>query len=188
MIRRLYPEDVLDFARLRRQYLVDAPLAFASSPESDPATLDALHEILDNYPESVLFGAFDPGLVGAVAFYRDPQLKARHKGHIWGLYVSPSHRGRGLGSTLLEAAIAHARDLEIEWVHLSVTSASPQARRMYAPDSLPGARNPTLSGTPISRSTRPTWSSASGKPCPGVSPMSPVCSVTYRTGLDPDDR
>ena len=131
MIRHLLPEDTLAFTRLRREYLTNAPLAFASSPEADPASPDAVRQILENYPYSVIMGAFDPDLVGAVALYRDPQPKSAHKAHLWGMYVAPSHRGRGIGSRLLQTALEHARGLAVDWVHLSVTSASPEARRLY---------------------------------------------------------
>src|SRR5690606_22785714 len=100
-------------------------------PDQDAATIEAVTSIVSNAPDSVILGAFDPGLVGAVALYRDPRRKAAHKVHLWGLYVRPSHRGRGIGTRLLEAAIAHARTLSVGWVHLSVTSAAPGALRMY---------------------------------------------------------
>ena len=51
---------------------------------------------------------------------------------VWGMYVAPGQRGHGVGVDLLEAALQHARGLPgVSWVHLAVTSAAPEARRLY---------------------------------------------------------
>ena len=48
------------------------------------------------------------------------------------MYVTPAFRRQGLAAALLAAAIAHARTLPgVDWLHLSVTSAAPDARRLY---------------------------------------------------------
>ena len=131
MIRPLEPDEATAFSLLRREYLLAAPLAFSSSPENDPATVEAIQRILSSYPQSIILGAFAPGLVGTVALYRSPEPKSAHKAHLWGMFVKPSHRGRGIGTRLLDAALAHARRLAVDWIHLSVTSAAPEARRLY---------------------------------------------------------
>lgn len=126
MIRRLREEDLEAYVTLRRASLLDTPLAFAASPESDfVSTVDAARQAL-------IFGAFDgDAIVGCVGLIRDRHPKAAHKAHVWGMYVAPSHRGRGVGRALLEFAIAHARSLGVEWLHLGVTDAANEARRLY---------------------------------------------------------
>lgn len=58
--------------------------------------------------------------------------KRRHKAYVWGMYVAPRSRRRGVGRALLEAAIGCARAWPgVERLHLSVTSAAARARRMY---------------------------------------------------------
>ena len=48
------------------------------------------------------------------------------------MYVAPSHRRRGIGAELVRAAIRQARALPgVEWVHLAVSSAAPEAQRLY---------------------------------------------------------
>lgn len=48
------------------------------------------------------------------------------------MYVAARHRRRGIGRQLLEAAIQHARSLPgITAVRLSVSSAAPNAQRLY---------------------------------------------------------
>jgi hypothetical protein len=65
MIRRLDLDDAEAYAAFRREALLDSPLAFASSPEDDMvATPAAVREQLRRGPESVVFGAFQPDLVG----------------------------------------------------------------------------------------------------------------------------
>jgi ribosomal protein S18 acetylase RimI-like enzyme len=80
----------------------------------------------------MIFGAFRPGLVGAIGLYRDRHIKSSHRVHLWGMYVEPDHRRQGIGSHLLLAAIDYARRLpDVKWVHLSVTSAAPEAQSLY---------------------------------------------------------
>ena len=63
----LSPQDAEDYAELRRASLLDSPLAFASSPDDDiVSSAEAVREQLRRAPNSVIFGAFHPGLVGSV--------------------------------------------------------------------------------------------------------------------------
>ena len=81
----------------------------------------------------MLFGAFeDDALAGSAGIFRARHPKAAHRMQLWGMYVAPEHRGRGLGTHLLDAAIAHARSLRgIAWIDLGVTTAAEAARRLY---------------------------------------------------------
>ena len=131
--RLLTADDAEEYAALRRESLLDAPLALTASPEDDRASSVAgVREILARGPDSVIVGAFAAELVGAVGMYRDHHLKRAHKLHVWGVYVRPSHRGTGVGVALLEAAIAHARSMPgIACLDLSVNSTAPAAQRLY---------------------------------------------------------
>lgn len=134
MIRRLEPGDAVEFLALRRRALADASLAFAASPEDDlVGDVESARQQLGRTPESVIFGVFEGGsLVGCVGLYRDRHRKMAHKAHLWGLYVDPSARRKGLARRLMAAAIDHARSLAgVSWVHLSVSSAAAGARSLY---------------------------------------------------------
>lgn len=134
MIRRLTPADAAAYFALRRAALLDAPLAFGASPEDDLASSPAaVRELLARGDDNVVFGAFDgDALLGAVGIFRERHRKAAHKARIWGMYVAPAQRGRGLAHALLAAALDHARTLPgVDWVHLSVTSAAPAAHHVY---------------------------------------------------------
>ena len=133
MIRALRDDDAEAYLELRREALLDSPLAFAASPSDDFAgSAVAVREQLRRAPEWVILGAFEDRLVGAVGLLRDRHLKASHKVHLWGMYVARGHRRRGIGAELLQAALGHARALPgVSWVHLSVSAAAPEARRLY---------------------------------------------------------
>jgi len=80
----------------------------------------------------VIFGAFQPELVGTVGVARDRHLKAGHRMNIWGMYVVPEQRRKGIAVTLLDTAVRHARALPgVSWLQLGVSSAAPEARRLY---------------------------------------------------------
>lgn len=140
-IRPLHPADADAYLALRREMLADSPWAFGSSLSddrmSDPARV--LEQIQG--PERAIIGAFLPDddhsepravLVGATGIYRQTQEKARHRASVWGVYVRPTARGRGLALQMLLAALDRARDWPgVDSVGLSVSVASPAARRVY---------------------------------------------------------
>lgn len=133
MIRILGADDAQGYLVLRRRALVDAPGAFAASPEDDLiATVELFREQLQRGPDSVVIGAFREQLVGMVGLYRDRHRKSAHTLHLWGMYVAPEDRRRGTGTQLLAAALEHARTVPgVEWVRLSVSAAAPGAQRLY---------------------------------------------------------
>jgi ribosomal protein S18 acetylase RimI-like enzyme len=133
MIRELQDGDVEAFVELRREALLDSPLAFVASPGDDLfSSAEGVRERLRHAPEFVIMGAFQPRLVGAVGLYRDRLLKSSHKAHLWGMYVTPNHRRQGIASELLKGVLRHAACLPgVSWVHLKVSTATPGAQRLY---------------------------------------------------------
>jgi ribosomal protein S18 acetylase RimI-like enzyme len=121
-IRPLEERDATEFADVRRQSLLESPLSFGASPATDVA------RVADG-----VIGAFeDELLVGIVGLLQGRHEKSRHKVHLWGMYVLPAFRSRGIGAALLDAALQQARSTSnVEWVQLGVTSAAPAARRLY---------------------------------------------------------
>jgi ribosomal protein S18 acetylase RimI-like enzyme len=57
------------------------------------------------------------------------QQKSAHRGGIWGVYVHPEARRKGVDRAVLETVIAHARERVLQ-VHLSVSTGS-AALRLY---------------------------------------------------------
>lgn len=135
-VRRLQPADADRLFGLRRQALIAEPFAFLASPEDDLASSsDAVRDQLSSWADfSAIFGAFDDDddLIGMVGLTRDRHLKAAHRACVWGVFVKPEHRGRGVGSRLLDATLAHARTMEgLTTVYLSVSEKTPNAQRLY---------------------------------------------------------
>jgi ribosomal protein S18 acetylase RimI-like enzyme len=113
--------------------LLDAPLAFLSSPEDDLAqSAENMKDLLDRGPDSIVIGAESGRLLGMLGVYRAHPAKAAHKANIWGMYVVPEHRGAGIARNLLQSALAHARSWDgIASVHLSVAETAKAARHLY---------------------------------------------------------
>ena len=132
-IRQLTGDDGEAYLAHRQMALRSEPFAFLSSPDDDVATtVEDMRRHLERVPESVVFGAFDPDLIGSVGIYREPKLKAAHRAHIWGMYVRSDRRCRGVARALIAAAIDHARSLPgIDQVQLGVTEASIAAQQLY---------------------------------------------------------
>jgi ribosomal protein S18 acetylase RimI-like enzyme len=133
-VRRLGPGDAPALVTLRRAALEAHPLAFGASPEDDPGrSVELARGALARHDREAIFGLFvDAALAGMVGIYRDSAVKARHKAHLWGMYVAADARRRGAGRALLEAAVGQARAWPgIEQVLLGVTEAAPAARRLY---------------------------------------------------------
>ena len=134
MPRPLTPADGSALLALRREALTASPLAFGSSPEDDRLLApEDPSPTLGASDDASVFGAFERGvLVGMVGIRRLEKRKERHRAGIWGMFVTPTARGRGKGAALLAAAIEWARTRPgIVQVELSVTDAAPEALRLY---------------------------------------------------------
>ena len=132
MIRKLTTPDFAEFLQIRRESLEREPNAFGSSPGEDFAQSDEQVQRLLADANTAVFGAFDPDLVGIVGLRRQTRRKTRHKADIWGMYVRPEHRGRGLARLLMEAAISYARQQDgVRMLHLAVTEKAVTAASLY---------------------------------------------------------
>lgn len=133
IVRPVEEHELAAYVRLRQEALAAHPLAFTASPADDFASsVETLSAQMKNAPDWVLFVAWDGGLAGSAGVIRDRYLKAAHRMHLWGMYVSPGHRGRGIGMALLAAAIEHARSVPgIASLHLGVSDNALEARRLY---------------------------------------------------------
>jgi ribosomal protein S18 acetylase RimI-like enzyme len=132
-IRVLSEADVDAFWRLRLDALKNEPASFgATFEESVDKTLAEVVKQLKATEDSFVMGAFAPHLVGMVGLYRRNGLKLRHKGNIWGMYVAPEGRGKGIGRALIQALVAHVVSLSsYEQLVLTVVTTNEVARRLY---------------------------------------------------------
>ena len=79
-------------------------------------------------------GTFAEGtLVGVAGFVREQGEKFRHKGFVWGVYVSERWRGHGVGRQLMTALLEKARaQTGLERITLHVATVQVAARQLYA--------------------------------------------------------
>ena len=123
------------FHAFRLRGLQESPAAFGSTyAEESVMTAEEVRRRFPCTAENFVVGAFDEEqlLIGVAGFYREKHLKLRHKGVIWGMYVAPEARGRGVGRALLAAVIERARSLAgLEQIVLDVVTVNEAARRLY---------------------------------------------------------
>jgi len=134
-VRRLVGSDAAEFLRLRRQALEQEPFSFAESPEELlQVSAETYAQRLREDNESFVFGAFhESKLEGMAGLFREGRLKRRHKGTVWGVYVAPEYRGRGIARAILTKVLETARTIpDLKWIALSVTTEEEPARRLYA--------------------------------------------------------
>jgi ribosomal protein S18 acetylase RimI-like enzyme len=135
-VRRLGPADAAAYRTLMLQAYELHPDAFTSTVDeraSLPLTwwearvkegADALEMVL---------GAFQgPRLAGAVGLSFETREKARHKAHLFGMYVPATFRKGGIGRQLVMSALEHARARKgVSLVQLTVTQGNGTAQGLY---------------------------------------------------------
>jgi ribosomal protein S18 acetylase RimI-like enzyme len=134
-IRLLTSEDADEWWRLRLESLQRDPQAFSASAEDGQSLTadDVRKRFNSDGPDFFVMGAFeDEKLTGMCGFFREKGLKTRHKARVWGVYVTPLSRGKGLGRRLLQALLDHAASLDgIEQILLSVATTQSAAVALY---------------------------------------------------------
>lgn len=133
-IRFLTPDDAVEWSSLRSEALQLSPTAFSSSVEEHQALpMDEVRRRLRNERDAFVAGAFERGnLVGMAGFLRETGPKTRHKGRVWGVYVTASKRGQGLGRSIMITLLARVAEIPgLEQVLLSVTSRQSAALSLY---------------------------------------------------------
>ena len=130
MISLLTEEDVDAWRAIRLEALLDTPVAFTESYEAERDKTD--EEVRAGIRKSTIFAWHDENgtLAGTLGFYVLPYGKARHRGHLFAMYVRPGHRGKGIASRLMEAAIAHAQTCVLQ-LHLGVDGVEGPALSLY---------------------------------------------------------
>ena len=131
LIRILTADDLAPFKALRLEGLRDAPESFGADYTEYTTRPDAFFLQLIGTPPDVVFGAFAGGaLVGIAGFIVEKGAKIRHKGFMWGVYVTPGSRRRGIGEALVRRVVDHARR-HVEILRSGVVATNAHAADLY---------------------------------------------------------
>ncbi len=134
VIRALGAPDAPAFSSLRRELTAHNPIPMGLTMEEELGrTLESFEEQLSYPAPHAAFGAFCDGvLVGSAAVaWQSRFASSRHKVMLWGVFVSPRFRGRGLGRLLVKRAIEHARAHAVRRINLTMYLPNDAAERLY---------------------------------------------------------
>jgi L-amino acid N-acyltransferase YncA len=109
LVRPLRLADFDRYSDLRLQGLIEFPAAFTTDADSweraPRSTLEA--HLSPERADSPILGAWlgDDELIGLLGMNREQRRSVAHKAGLWGFYVAPQHRGRGVGRRLVTEMI-----------------------------------------------------------------------------------
>jgi ribosomal protein S18 acetylase RimI-like enzyme len=135
-IRRLVPGDAAPYRTLMLEAYELHPDAFTSSvAERASLPLDWWAGRIGDAAEAteMVLGAFRGSrLAGVVGLSFETREKARHKAHLFGMYVPAAQRAAGIGRNLVLAVLEHARKRRgVRLVQLTVTQGNDVAQALY---------------------------------------------------------
>jgi RimJ/RimL family protein N-acetyltransferase len=132
VIRQARPEDAAT--------LVELGASIGREPEAWLLNTDGWRSVgeerrylraLRRHPDAAVFVAEDDGaIVARLSVARDPHSASHHVADL-GLMVAADHRRRGIGTALLQAAVAWARDADVRKLELHVFPHNEPALTLY---------------------------------------------------------
>jgi len=135
-IRRFLEPDAQAFYRLRLEALEQEPNAYTESPdEHRQMTARALAKLgtdSSDHTQVVLGACADDDFIGMAGLAQLEAHKNRHKARLWGVYVKPEWRRKGVARVLVSELIQRARSTSgVEQITLSVATTQTAAIQLY---------------------------------------------------------
>jgi RimJ/RimL family protein N-acetyltransferase len=133
-IRQLDATDAEAFSTLRRELVADNPIPMGLSYDEElTRPIEGFRNQLSYPAPNAAFGAFvNDELIGSAAIaWPSKWSSSRHKVELWGIFVSPRFRGRGIGRQLVSRTIDHARANDVRRVNLTVYVPNSPAVALY---------------------------------------------------------
>lgn len=131
-IRRGTEADAEAFRALRLQALHDHPEAYAA--DYAPQVELPISAWVDRLRSAPIYFAMDEvsgSLMGMAGIFPGNSTKTRHRATIWGVYVRPECRGRGIAGQLVKACVDWAAQQSLRFVTLAVVTTNLAAVNAY---------------------------------------------------------
>ncbi|MGM4985937.1 MULTISPECIES: GNAT family N-acetyltransferase [Rhizobium] len=129
LIRRIVPDEIDVFRRIRLEALRCEPASFASRFEDWVMLPDEAWRQRLNDPVFVAFSKSEP--IGIMGLLRFRPRKMAHRATLVMVYLRECFRSTGLAKDLLDAVIDFARGEGVLQLELAVNAENPAALRFY---------------------------------------------------------
>lgn len=131
-VRRAHPSDASALVELAESVgREDGRWILGTGPWRSVGDERRYLRTIERHPDAAVFVAEDEGrIVGRLSLSRDPHPASRHVADL-GLMVAESHRRQGVGTMLLEQAVAWARSSAIVKLELHVFPWNEPALGLY---------------------------------------------------------
>ena len=137
-IRPLEIDDFATFLDIQREALLQSPELFGSDYEWFESlsllSKEQRYEKYMNFPYQYILGAVDDdgNIAGMIGYSSEDSSKTRHKGTVWGLFVRPEFRGKGIATIMVMSVLETAQDmLDVEQVQLTVSTHNEASYGLY---------------------------------------------------------
>lgn len=134
-VRQLGDADAEAFAALRRRVTADNPVPMGLTLEEElTRPIQGFRDQLSAPAPNAAFGVFVEGhLRGCSALAWTSRFPSSlHKALLWGCFVEPGFRERGLGRQVVSRTLEHARDNAVRRVNLTVYLPNRAAETLYS--------------------------------------------------------